>query len=157
MKNTALFLFACFVILSCDSSKYYEEFVPIPDDTWNREKILSFDVNISDTSTAYNIYIYVRNLSRYEYSNLYLFVTAHSPDGYMVRDTIETILADESGKWLGQGAASIFTLKYPYRTHIRFPVRGIYTFDLEQAMRVQDLKFISDMGLRIEKAENQGE
>jgi len=74
-----------------------------------------------------------------------------------VRDTVDIILADENGNWLGRGAASVFTMKYPYRTFVRFPVRGIYTFDIEQAMRVQDLKYISDIGLRIEEAVNPGQ
>ena len=68
------------------------------------------------------------------------------------RDTVEIILADEHGKWQGKGAASVFTLYYPYQTNIRFPLRGIYTFDIEQAMWIKDLKHISDIGLRIEKA-----
>ena len=153
MKNTALLLSVCMIVLSCDSHKLYENFVPIPDDTWNRSNILSFDVNISDTTTVYNLYLYVRNVSRYEFANLYLFVTAHSPDGNMERDTVEVTLADDNGNWLGRGAASIFTLKYPYKTLVRFPVRGIYTFDMEQAMRMPDLKHISDIGLRIEEAE----
>jgi gliding motility-associated lipoprotein GldH len=94
----------------------------------------------------------VRNTGKYEYSNLYLFVTAHSPNGNLVRDTVEITLADERGKWLGRGAASVFTLFYPYKTNIRFPMRGIYTFDIEQAMWIRDLGNISDIGLRIEKA-----
>jgi gliding motility-associated lipoprotein GldH len=93
----------------------------------------------------------VRNTGEYEYSNLYLFVTTHSPSGLALRDTIEVVLADDRGKWLGKGAASVFTLYIPYRQNIRFPLRGIYQFDIEQAMWIEDLKHISDIGLRIEK------
>jgi gliding motility-associated lipoprotein GldH len=107
-------------------------------------------VNINDTVSAYNLYVITRNTGQYEYSNLYLFITAHSPDGNQVRDTAEILLANENGKWLGKGS-SAFTLKYPYRKNIKFPLRGIYRFDIEQAMWVEDLKHISHVGLRIEK------
>jgi hypothetical protein len=41
---------------------------------------------------------------------------------------------------------------YPYKTNIRFPIPGIYTFTIEQAMWIRDLKNISNIGLMIEKA-----
>jgi gliding motility-associated lipoprotein GldH len=150
MKRTLL-IFPVLLLLSCNTKPFYEEFISLPQ-TWSSSNIVHFDVNISDTASAHHVYISVRNTGKYEYSNLYLFVTAHSPNGNIVRDTVEITLADERGKWLGRGAASVFTLFYPYKTNIRFPMRGIYTFDIEQAMWIRDLGNISDIGLRIEKA-----
>ena len=118
---------------------------------WNSNEVLHFNVNISDTTTSHNVYIAVRNTGEYAYSNLYLFVTAHSPNGTRMLDTLEITLADERGKWLGKGSASVFTLYYSYRYNIRFPIRGIYQFDLEQAMWIKDMKHISHVGMRIEK------
>ena len=152
MNRTGLIICVVAILISCDKLKLYEEFVQIPGEVWSNGNIISFDVNINDTSSAYNIYINIRNVNRYEYSNLYLFTTARSPDGNSITDTVEVILANDYGKWLGKGAASVFTTTSPYKSNIRFPVRGIYSFDIEQAMRVQDLKYISDVGLRIERA-----
>ncbi|MBN2482210.1 MAG: gliding motility lipoprotein GldH [Bacteroidales bacterium] len=153
MKKAGLILSIALITLSCDTRKLFEEYTEIPGDVWNSKNVLHFNVNISDTIRSYNIYIGVRNADRYPYSNLYLFVTAHSPDGNSLKDTVEVVLADELGKWLGKGAASIYTTQHPYKSNIRFPVRGIYTFDIEQAMRVQDLRHISNIGLRIEAAD----
>jgi gliding motility-associated lipoprotein GldH len=150
MKRTLL-IFPVFLLLCCSPKPFYEKFISLPQ-TWNSSNVLQFDVNISDTTTAHHVYISVRNTGKYEYSNLYLFVTAHSPNGNVVRDTVEIVLADERGKWLGKGAASVFTLYYPYKTTISFPMPGIYTFDIEQAMWIKDLGNITDIGLRIEKA-----
>jgi len=69
-----------------------------------------------------------------------------------VRDTVGIRLADDNGRWLGKGAASVLSLSYPYRQNIKFPIPGIYVFDIEQAMRVDDLKYIADIGVSIEKA-----
>jgi gliding motility-associated lipoprotein GldH len=150
MKNTFFLLIIGLALTACHRGKVYEEFIEVPE-PWNNEKVIRFNVNITDTANAQNVYLSVRNTGKYGFSNLYLFVTAHSPNGSSVRDTVEIRLADEHGKWLGRGAASVFTLYHPYRQHIRFPFRGIYTFDVEQAMWVTDLSGLTDIGLKIEK------
>jgi len=152
MKRACLIVLVVILSLSCDRQRVFEEFRPIQGQAWNSNDVLHFNVNINDTTTAHNVYISVRNTGEYEYSNIYLFITAHSPNDSQVRDTVEITLADEHGKWLGRGAASVFTLYHPYRHNIRFPFRGIYQFDLEQAMWIKNMKHISNIGLRIEKA-----
>jgi gliding motility-associated lipoprotein GldH len=153
MKKTCLFAALILLGYSCSRQSVFEQFVTLPNQSWNNSEILHFNVNITDTVSAHNVYIAVRNTGQYEYSNLYLFVTARSPNGNQTRDTTEIILANEHGKWQGKGSASMFTLHYPFRQNIRFPMRGIYQFDIEQAMWIKDLKHVSDIGLRIEKAE----
>jgi gliding motility-associated lipoprotein GldH len=66
-------------------------------------------------------------------------------------DTIEFFLADPTGKWLGSGLGSVNSMLLPYRTNIKFPQRGIYTFEFKQGMRQEELKGIMDVGLRIDK------
>jgi gliding motility-associated lipoprotein GldH len=139
------------MLASCRKKTEYEEFVAVPD-VWNNRNLLHFNVNITDTVTSDNVFISVRHSGKYEFSNLYLFVTARSPNGSVKRDTVEIVLADAHGKWMGKGAASVFTRYYPYKTNIRFPVPGIYTFTIEQAMWIRDLKNISHIGMMIEKA-----
>jgi len=151
MTRILLFSAMLLILASCRKKTEFEEFVAIPD-AWNNSKLVHFNVNITDTVTPQNVYISVRHSGKYEFSNLYLFVTAESPNGNIKRDTVEMVMADEHGKWQGKGAASVFTLYYPYRTNIRFPVAGIYTFTIEQAMWIRDLKNISNIGLMIEKA-----
>ncbi len=151
MTRILLFSAMLLMLASCRKKTEFEEFVAIPD-AWNNSNLVHFNVNITDTITPQNVYISVRHSGKYEFSNLYLFVTAESPNGNIKRDTVEMVMADEHGKWQGKGAASVFTLYYPYKTNIRFPVAGIYTFTIEQAMWIRDLKNISNIGLMIEKA-----
>lgn len=139
------------LVLSCDRQKVFEQFRSIEDHKWSSTNIVNFNANISDTISSHNVLIAIRNTGQYEFSNLYLFVTAISPDGSQVRDTTEITLADEHGRWLGKGSAAVYTLYHPFRSNIKFPVKGIYQFNIEQAMWKKELKFISDIGLRIEK------
>jgi gliding motility-associated lipoprotein GldH len=68
-----------------------------------------------------------------------------------VKDTIEVILADNRGKWLGSGLGDIWDLQQIYKENIRFAQQGRYTFEYQQAMRTEKLPFILDVGLRVEK------
>lgn len=152
MKKTGLAVFMFVLVVSCDKQKVFEEFDSIPGHNWKSTDAINFNVNINDTVSSHNVLIAIRNTGQYEFSNLYLFVTATSPDGNQVRDTTEIILADDHGKWLGKGSSAIYSLYHPFRKNIRFPVKGIYRFNIEQAMWIKELEHISDVGLRIEKA-----
>ncbi len=149
------FLFlAVFSIISCDSSKIFEENIEIPAEKWNRNYSAEFIVDINDTNSLQNIYINVRNKSEYQFSNLFLFVNSTAPDGSMIRDTIEYILADNKGKWLGSGLGSVWFNQFPFKSQIKFPMTGQYIFNIEQGMRMEELNSIVDIGLRIEKDKN---
>jgi gliding motility-associated lipoprotein GldH len=130
----------------------YEEFVAIEKPAWESKEVIEFHIPVSDTASIYNTAICIRHTGQYDYSNLFLFVTALAPDGKSVRDTLEITLADEHGKWLGKGAASVFTQYHSYRQQVKFPVSGIYTIRIEQAMWAQQLKFITEVGFLLEKA-----
>lgn len=125
----------------------------LPDHIWNRNNLLVFNVEIADTVNPHNIYVNVRNGGQYQYSNLYIFIKTVSPSGQWIRDTVECTLADEKGRWLGSGLGDIYALQTPYKLNVRFPYHGIYSFELEQAMRTEELKQIFDIGIRVEKIE----
>ena len=146
-------LFLLLAISSCDPDRLYEKNIKIPDGVWHRDNIVQFEFMVEDTISSHNLYINVRNTSLYPMSNLYLFVTTVAPSGHSVRDTVEIILADEKGKWLGSGLGDIWDLQQPYKRNVRFAQRGKYIFNYEQAMRTERLPFILDVGLRVEKAD----
>lgn len=113
---------------------------------------MKFSVDIQDTISSHNLYINIRNASKYQFNNLFLFVTTRSPKG-LIKDTVELTLADAKGRWLGNGLGDVWDHQIPYKTNVRFPFRGTYTFELEQAMRNTKLPNIMDAGIRIEKVE----
>jgi gliding motility-associated lipoprotein GldH len=149
--NYLLFVFFISVIYSCDPNQVFESNIEIKDFSWHKDSIIKFQVDIKDTINPHNIYINVRNTSRYKMQNLFLFVTTTSPSGSTLRDTFECYLADERGKWTGSGWGDIYDNQFIYKENIRFPVSGVYTFEYVQAMRTDKLEYISDIGLRIEK------
>ncbi len=157
MKSVKPYIYIFFVtiisVTSCDPSRVFEDNIRIPDGVWEQDNIVSFDLMVEDTISSYNLYVNVRNANLYPMSNLYLFITTTAPSGHSIMDTVEVILADEKGKWLGSGLGDIWDLQQAYKQNIRFAQRGEYTFEYEQAMRVERLPFILDVGLRVEKAD----
>ena len=141
---------AAVLLQGCDPGRVYEKNREIPGHTWKMKEPLRFRVQVDDTVSSHNIYINIRNYSDYPYSNIYLFVHVTSPAGDALTDTVNFLLADKRGKWLGKGLGDLYFLRLPYRRNIRFPYRGVYIFDIEQGMRT-DLKGVRDVGIRVER------
>ncbi|MBN8703322.1 MAG: gliding motility lipoprotein GldH [Bacteroidetes bacterium] len=154
LKNILLitiYLLLISTLSSCDKNRVFEENKQISDQLWNIDEKLSFEVNVTDTLSNHNFYINVRNADGYPYNNLFLFITTQFPNGKFAKDTLECILADESGKWLGEGLGDIWDNQIPFKRKVLFPLQGKYIFTLEQGMRAEELPLILDAGIRIEK------
>ncbi len=145
-----LLIFSVFLFSQCDKNRVYEENKEIPDAVWTRDHKITFPVEIKDSITPHNIYVNIRNSGSYPYRNIYLFITTSSK-GIIVKDTLECLLADEKGKWYGDGLGDLWDHQISFKKNIRFPHTGTYIFEFEQAMRSENLPMIVDVGLRVEK------
>lgn len=140
-----------FLLNACDEARVFEENQEIKNGTWDQNNKITFNVDIQDSISSYHIYLNVRNAGAYPFSNLFLFVTTQSPKGQIERDTVECTLADQTGKWLGDGIGDLWDNQIMFKRMVRFPTTGVYKIQLEQAMRVNPLPFIMDVGIRVEK------
>jgi gliding motility-associated lipoprotein GldH len=52
---------------------------------------------------------------------------------------------------MGKGSGSMRSCNIILNRNLRFPLKGTYHFEIEQAMRDNILNGITDIGLRIEK------
>jgi len=150
VRLTILFISAL-ALSSCDRNGVYEENINTPNKCWDMNNAATFNIPVVDTTSLLNIFINVRNTTDYPNANLYLFVTSTSPSGATLCDTIECILADEQGKWCGKGFGYIHDNRILYKHNIRFPQKGDYKIAIKQAMRTEELKGISSVGVRVEK------
>lgn len=150
-NNQLLIAFLCIAALlsSCDENRFYEKNLAIKNEVWNAHDKPFFEVEVEDTLQPFNFYINLRNNASYEYSNIYFFLNTYFPNGEQSRDTIECILADPRGYWLGKGT-EIIEHQILFKRRVSFPIKGTYKFEFEQAMRKEDLEDVLDIGLRIE-------
>jgi gliding motility-associated lipoprotein GldH len=153
VKLSALGVLVVLFMSACDRNVVFEKNIVIPDNKWEMNNIVKLDAQIDDTVSLHNIYINVRNAGGYQFSNLYLFFNTGTPKGEQARDTVELTLADERGKWMGDGSGDIWDNRILFKRKFRFPEAGMYHFELQQAMRMNPLPQIMDVGLRIEKVQ----
>ena len=144
-------LAAVLFLTGCGRSALFTQAVDFHD-IWPKDKAAKFVVPVSDTVAPYNFYINIRHTGKYRYSNLYLFMETRFPDGKYTRDTLEIMLANVQGKWLGKGWGEIKEDHVLLKRKLRFPLSGDYTFLIWQAMRVDTLKAVKSVGLEIECA-----
>jgi gliding motility-associated lipoprotein GldH len=151
-RYSFVLIMASFILLSsCNSNVVYTDSLPMAAKTWDLMNVLSFRVPINDTLNSNNVIFTIRTGSSYPFRNIYLFVSATSPDGKNITDTVEYYLADEKGRWFGKGFGDIHELNLPYKSNVYFPLKGTYLFKIQHGMRMENLKGVYDFGLRIEK------
>lgn len=151
--STLVFLFFS-LLVSCDRGRVYDTFLRIPEAEWHADSLKFYEFEINDTQQNHNIYFNIRNDRTYAFSNLWLFVSIIPPEGAIVNDTIQVLLADPGGKWLGKGFTGLYTSQAPYRTQVFFPVEGKYTIRIQHGMRPEVLKGLTDIGIRVERTGN---
>ena len=153
LLSAFVFLVQVFIIvglISCDRNRIFEKNTEIENQVWSLDQSIDFTPLILDTLGVSNVYLNIRNTDEYSYSNLFLFITTTAPTGYWIIDTVEIVMADKRGKWTGSGFGGVFYNQKLFKTDVRFPYPGSYSFKVEHGMRVEDLKGIRDVGLRIE-------
>ena len=153
ISNIFLLIGMSIVLFACNMNSIYDESITIEKNSWYKEDLAKFEVAIDDTLQTYDFYVNIRNTTDYRYSNLYIFLNTRFPNNNLSRDTIEFMLADIEGKWLGKGWGAVKENSILLSTNMRFPLKGIYEFRLQQAMRVDTLKGISNVGIRVTPAE----
>jgi gliding motility-associated lipoprotein GldH len=148
-------MLALLFFASCEKGVIIDKNIKIENSIWDYEKPLVFTTQILDTIHGHNVYINLRNAGVYPFSNIFLFLNTRFPNGQLERDTIEIMLANAQGKWLGKGLGDIWDNRILFKHNVRFPQSGEYRFEFTHAMRMNPLPGIMDGGIRIEKVEKE--
>ncbi len=151
LVTSGLLLIVLWTAVSCDPGKVTDQYHPVRHATWDADSAYSFTFSIARKTQNHNLYFNIRNDNSYAFSNLWLFATITSPRGEAFTDTVQVILAEPSGKWLGKGFSGIYDNRIIFRRNVFFPESGTYTLQLKHGMRPAQLQGITDIGIRIEK------
>jgi gliding motility-associated lipoprotein GldH len=156
----ARILIPALLLTGCIENVVFQEDARTPNGAWERGWNPSFSFEVTDTLSHHDVYLDLRHTGDYPYSNLYAFVTLTGPDGVSIVDTVECTLADPSGRWFGEGLGFISSDRFQahvlYKLRNKFPRSGRYSLKLEQAMRVERLNGIIDVGVSVERSKSKG-
>lgn len=151
MIRTLALIGTIVMFISCDSSIVFEEYKSFENQKWNTDSAAFFNYTITDTTSINTVKIKFRHTVEYEFQNLFLFVETD------VIDTVELMLANKEGMWLGGGIGDVREFEFEYQNAKLFSKKGNYSFKVEQAMRygvaekIQALNNVLAVGLSIEK------
>ena len=151
MIRTLAFIGTIVMFISCDSSIVFEEYKSFENQKLNTDSVAFFNYANSDTTSKNTIKIMLRHTVEYEFQNLFLFIETD------VMDTVELMLANKEGMWLGRGIGDVREFEFEYQNAKLFSKKGSYSFKIEQAMRygvaekIQILNNVLALAISIEK------
>lgn len=160
-KSKRIFLVALLALVTTFCSRtdgaLFSEFQSTNGD-WQVSDVKKFTFEQKDSLEKYNVYLQLQANNNYPFSNIFLIAKIHTPDSKTYTDTLQYMMTDETGKLLGDGFTDTKTSKLLYKENYSFAQNGIYTIEVEQAVRKAEdvegatkLEGITGVGLTIEK------
>ncbi len=155
--NNRLFHYIFFIIIlmgvaSCRQIDVFEKNVPIPDANWFTSNPVTGSFIITDTVSAYNIYVILRHNDAYVYNNIWLKAGLQSPGDTMYSNRLNLVLGSDASGWEGTGMDNIWEVRKLLTPQPRrFKKAGTYQFSIAQIMRDNPLPNIMSAGMRLEK------
>ena len=132
-------------------SVVYEEYTKFDDLSWNRFDLLTFEMQVEDIASPYNIFLTVRHIPEVPYEELNLNFTIFAPGGDM-RTTDYTIeFYDIDGKKRSDCLGDLCDLQLLLREGFRFNEQGLVRFELENKYTKVELPGIIEVGLMVQK------
>ena len=159
VKNSDLkkvFLFSLFITTFCSCGKIdlFEKQSRIPAQNWFYNNVPEFTFQINDTASLYNIYVVLRHTDLYNYNNVWLRIGSKAPGDSMTYQNLNIRLSAGTS-WKGTGMDDIYEIRELISPGpVSFNKPGDYTFNIAQIMRENPLKYILNVGLRVEKIPN---
>lgn len=151
VKKILLFTVISFFLFSCERNNVFDKSSPIPGNQLTYKDSLAFQVQVTDTLSEYNVYVNLRHLATYPYSNMWIKLKTISPDGKAQEKDLSLPMADEFGKWYGTSVSDIVDQKILIQPNASMPRSGTYTFILFQNSRDSIVTDLLDMGVRLER------
>lgn len=155
MSNSFIRYFIGIVVLgcmlSCNQGEAYYQFRQIPQNKWSKNHELSFTLDSVSLNPQQNYAISIElshNIS-YTYKNLFLYINHTLQDSVSVKDTLECMLVDDYGKWLGYGNGATRQLSVVYQTNQKIDTALHNEIIIRHAMQDIHLKGIEKIGLKV--------
>ncbi|MDR0831218.1 MAG: gliding motility lipoprotein GldH [Prevotellaceae bacterium] len=146
MKKTLLILLSAFLFFSCNKNVIYSEYNDIS--SWSKDSVFTFNFEISDTISSYELDFLVRNTEDFPRQNLWLQIEKEN-NGTIFVDTVSVYFIDDYGRWRGKGIGSYYDNNFIYKQNVKFYSSGKYTYKIRHLMRTDNLVGIKKFGFQI--------
>jgi len=139
-------------ISSCDSNRVYEDTLDFNGAYWLADSIKSFDFNIPQADSEYNILFNIRNGVGYPHRNVYVHYTISDSTNKILDEELRDfqLFHPKSGYPFGNGSGNIREHHFDLLIGYEFPYTGRYNISFEQYMRYDSLPQVYSIGFRVE-------
>jgi gliding motility-associated lipoprotein GldH len=137
------------LLCGCDANTIVDSNLSMPARNWNYANKVKTVIEIKDTSKPVSIYFKLRHTNDYRYSNIFVLFRIKAGGQKTQTRRYEYKLAQPDGQWNGSGSGNLYTYVMPLLTNYKFPAAGKYLLEIEQNMRDNPLREISDAGIKV--------
>jgi len=138
-------------LISCNPNRIFENHESdFPDRRWEKNHIIEFNPNITDTGVEYRIYLALRHVYGFQFQNMIVKVTSTSPSGIKAVKNYEFQVLGENNEYLSDCSGDICDLETVIEESVKYTESGVYTYTVEHQMPVDPLPNVMEFGLIIE-------
>jgi gliding motility-associated lipoprotein GldH len=163
MRSFIITILALILLSSCDEKTLKTRQFTFPSLGWPINDAVTFDFEVPDTTSTYNVFLNMRNNHEYAFDNLWVVGELQYPNGKVVTDTLQYKMAAPDGSFLGKATGGVFENKLWYQEGVRFRESGTYKLQLRHVMRknnqvkgIDNLAGVLDVGYSLEKSTQNG-
>jgi gliding motility-associated lipoprotein GldH len=152
-----LFFLIGIVFLSCEGNDFYNHSETIPAKGWDLNGTLYYQDSLrDDVPEKMNFEVYIRHTNLYPYQNLWMYILTKTSDGVNRLDSINWILSEPSGRWLGSGWGSLYSMSYrlPDLTIKKTFGTRWFNIEVQHGLKDQTLPGIEDIGVHLFSEKN---
>jgi len=149
MKHFLPIIVLSLMLIGCTSNTIYSHYESLPISGWCADSTIRFPFEITDSLAHYDMVVNLRHTDNYPFQNVWFFTELYLDSTLLEKDTLNYYLADQRGRWLGNGAAGKHDMPTLYKQNVRFASTGQYSLHVTHGMRTEQLNGCSDLGLTI--------
>jgi gliding motility-associated lipoprotein GldH len=144
-----------FILLlsACDTAVLSEAEWSMEAQQWIVDDQKSFQLEATDTTTAYAMDITLNHQVTYPFQNLYIKTETIFPSGKVVASVTSIELMNQGGTWEGNCSGKSCSITLPLQQRFTFPEVGTYTWSVEHYMRTDTVQGVNSFKVVCRKLE----
>ena len=150
MRNLVALIVLIGMLASCTEALFYDKVYSFKDQEWTQRVKPSFVVDIKEADKEYAFIINLRTTTNYKYSDLWIYMNTITPDGKKVREPFKISITNPDGSWAGIKTGTIVQNQLQFGKS-KLPMKGKYTFTLEQGITNSKIDEVLDIGLSVKR------
>lgn len=139
------------VLSSCGNPVIYSHEHTFAGDLWAYEDSVSYEFEVKDTASLYEINLNVIHSDAFSFENLYVQINSTYPDNTTKQDVLSLEFADESGIWMGKDEGDYLKAPIALQPRAHFNKTGKYRMVFHQFSRRDSLPGMHAMELELVK------